>query len=155
MKAWVPAAALALALSPFLVLRPSPVRGESMAPTFHEGQVAWGLRAWALPAPARGEVWVVLGPAGPSVKRVLGLPGETVELKGPRLTVDGRGIEEPYVRWPEPQDQGPWSCGAGYLVLGDNRPKSHDGRAWGPLPRAAFLARVRPGDSAAQEAERP
>lgn len=142
MKAWVPFAALALALSPFLVLRPSPVRGESMAPTFREGRLAWGLRAWAAGAPARGEVWVVQGADGPSLKRVLGLPGETVELKGPRLYMDGRWIEESYVRWPEPLDQGPWVCGEGYLVLGDNRPKSVDGRVWGPLPRAAFLARV-------------
>ncbi len=142
MKAWVPFAALTLALSPFLLLRPSPVRGESMALAFREGQLAWGLRAWAAGAPARGEVWVVEGPEGPTLKRVLGLPGEKVELKGPRLYVDGRWIEEPYVRWPEPQDQGPWSCGAGYLVLGDNRPKSVDGRAWGPLPASALIARV-------------
>ncbi|HJV91800.1 MAG TPA: signal peptidase I [Holophagaceae bacterium] len=142
MKPWVPAAALALALGPLLVLRPSPVHGESMAPTLRDGALTWGLRAWALGAPARGEVWVVLGPEGPSVKRVLGLPGETAELKGPRLTIDGRWIEEPYVNWPEREDQGPWTCGDGYLVLGDNRPKSHDGRAWGPLPRSAFLARI-------------
>ena len=142
MRPWVPLAALALAASPLLLLRPSPVRGESMAPALREGQLAWGLRAWAAGAPARGEVWVVQGPEGPSVKRVLGLPGETVRLAGPRLYVDGRWIEEPWVRWPEPEDMGPWACGEGYLVLGDNRPRSRDGRAWGPLPRAAFLARV-------------
>ncbi|HJV23265.1 MAG TPA: signal peptidase I [Holophagaceae bacterium] len=142
MKPWVPAAALALALSPLLVLRPSPVRGDSMAPGLRDGALAWGLRAWVVAPPARGEVWVVQGPEGPSVKRVLGLPGETLELKGPRLTVDGRWIEEPYVNWPEREDQGPWTCGEGYLVLGDNRPRSRDGRAWGPLPRTAFLARV-------------
>lgn len=142
MKIWVPGAALLLALSPFLVWRPSTVRGESMAPTLRDGQVAWGLRAWIAGAPARGEIWVVQGPEGPSVKRVLGLPGETLELRGPRLYVEGRWIEEPFVRWPEAQDQGPWACGEGYLLLGDNRPKSHDGRAWGPLPKSAFLARV-------------
>lgn len=142
MKAWVPLAALALAASPLLLLRPSPVRGDSMAPALRDGQLIWGLRAWATGAPERGEVWVVAGPEGPSVKRVLGLPGEVVDLKGPRLYVDGRWIEEPWVRWPEPTDMGPWACGEGYLVLGDNRPRSRDGRAWGPLPRAAFLARV-------------
>ncbi len=142
MKVWVPAAALLLTLSPFLVVRPATVRGESMAPGLHGGQLTWGLRAWAAPAPARGEVWVVQGPDGPSVKRVLGLPGETVELRGPRLYVDGRWIEEPFVRWPESQDQGPWRCGEGYLLLGDNRPISRDGRTWGPLPKSAFLARI-------------
>ncbi len=142
MKPWVPLGALALALSPLAVLRPSPIHGESMAPTLREGELVVGLRAWAAPAPARGEVWIVAGPEGPSVKRVLGLPGEVVDLKGPRLYVDARWIEEPWVRWPEREDQGPWACGDGYLVLGDNRPRSRDGRTWGPLPRAAFLARV-------------
>jgi signal peptidase I len=113
-----------------------------MAPAFREGQIAWGLRAWIAGAPGRGEVWVVQGPEGPSMKRVLGLPGETLELKGPRLYVDGRWIDEPYVRWPEGTDQGPWACGDGYFLLGDNRPNSRDGRAWGPLPRTAFLARA-------------
>ncbi len=142
MKPWVPLAALGLALSPLLGLRPAFVQGESMAPTYHPGALVWGLRAWAAGAPARGEVWLVQGPEGPTLKRVLGLPGESVELRGPRLFVGPRWIDEPYVRWPEPTDQGPWACGDGYLVLGDNRPKSQDGRAWGPVPRSAFLARI-------------
>ena len=134
--------AFLLALAPLLLLRPSPVRGESMAPTYRDGALVLATRAWAAGAPKRGEVWVVQGPEGPTLKRVLGLPGETVTLKGPRLYVDGLWIDEPWVRWPEREDMGPWACGEGYLLLGDNRPRSRDGRAWGPLPRTAFLARV-------------
>jgi signal peptidase I len=140
LKVFLPA--LALALSPLLVVRPVIVSGPSMAPTFQDGELRLALRAWIASAPRRGEVWVVEGPAGSALKRVVGLPGERVELHGPHLRVDGRPIEEPWVRFAESQDQGPWSCGKGYLVMGDNRPASVDGRAWGALPPGAFLARV-------------
>jgi signal peptidase I len=134
--------ALLLALAPLLVVRPVLVSGPSMEPAFRDGDLRWGLRAWVAGPPRRGEVWVVQGPQGPGLKRVLGLPGEGVELKGPRLLVDGRPLEEPWVASPELSDQGPWACGEGYLVLGDHRTVSVDGRAWGPLPRSAFVARL-------------
>lgn len=131
-----------LALSPLLVVRPVIVSGPSMAPTFWDGELRWALRAWMAGVPHRNEVWVVNGPSGSALKRVVGLPKERVELLGPHLRVDGRSVEEPWVRFAETQDQGPWECGTGYLVMGDNRPASADGRVWGPLPRGAFLARV-------------
>lgn len=142
MKARIALPALLLALAPLLVLRPVIVSGPSMEPAFREGELRWALRAWAAGAPKRGEVWVVTGPSGTSLKRVVGLPGETVVLKGPRLLVDARPLEEPWIRFPELEDQGPWTCGNGYLLLGDHRTVSVDGRRWGPLPRSAFLARL-------------
>ena len=89
------------------------------------------------------------GPAGPPgagfevVKRVVGLPGERVRLAGGRVEVDGRVLHEPYL-----------DGGAGdgldlrlgpdqYLVLGDNRAASSDGRDFGPVPGDAFVGRVR------------
>lgn len=142
MNLWKAGVALALALSPLVVVRPVFVSGPSMEPAFRDGELRWALRRWAAGAPRRGDVWVVEGPQGRSLKRVTGLPGETVELLGPQLRINGRTVEEPWVRHAEHLDQGPWSCGSGYLVMGDHRTVSVDGRNWGPLPQAAFVARV-------------
>ncbi len=142
MKAWIPAAALALALSPFALVHPVRVSGRSMEPTLRDGEVCLALRAWAAGSPRRGEIWWVEGPEGPSLKRVLGLPGEVLDQGRGELRLGGRSLDEPYVTFAEREDGGPWACGEGYLVLGDNRPQSRDGRAWGPRPRSAFKARL-------------
>ncbi len=142
MKPWVPLAALALALSPLAVVHPVRVEGRSMEPTLHNGDLRWELRAWASHAPRRGEVWVVAAPGGTSVKRVLGLPGDTVSWDGPDLRVDGRTLDEPWVTHPERGGTGSMACGSGYLFLGDNRPVSCDGREWGPLPARCLVGRI-------------
>jgi signal peptidase I len=141
-KAWVPLLALSLALSPLAVVHPLRVSGASMEPTLRDASPRWALRSWVAGAPQRGEVWLVAGPDGPSVKRVVGLPGDTLEQVGGELRLGGRRLEEPFVTSGEQGDGGPWVCGEGYLVAGDNRPRSRDGRAWGPLPRAAFRSRI-------------
>ncbi len=141
-KLWIPLAALAVALSPLAVVHPVRVSGHSMEPTLHSGDLRWMLRAWATHAPRRGEVWVVARPGGDAVKRVMGLPGDTVAWDGPDLRVDGHTLDEPWVVHPERDSAGSVTCGRGYLLLGDNRPVSRDGRAWGPLPRQAFEGRI-------------
>ena len=142
MRPWIPIAALALALSPLLVLHPVRVAGHSMEPTLKDSDLRWALHTWASPAPRLGEIWVVAGPQGPSIKRVLGLPGDVVVWRGPELWINGRRQEEPWVTHPERSGTGQKACGDGYLVMGDNRPDSQDGRAWGTLPRQAMLGRV-------------
>ncbi|WP_243294419.1 signal peptidase I [Geothrix mesophila] len=142
MKPWIPLAALALALSPLAVVHPVRVSGHSMEPALRDGDLRWALRAWASHGPRRGEVWVVAGPHGSSVKRVLGLPGETLSWDGPDLRIDGQRLEEPWVVHPERGGAGRQACGAGYLVLGDNRPDSQDGRTWGPLPARSLQGRL-------------
>ena len=142
MKAWVYAAALALALLPLAVVHPVQVKGRSMEPAFRNGDRAWALRAWAAGAPRRGQVWLVEGPEGPVLKRVVGLPGERLEQRRGDLWLQDRLLDEPYVRTTERGDGGPWDTGAGYLVLGDNRPESRDGRAWGSVARKALRSRV-------------
>jgi signal peptidase I len=142
MRPWLPLAALALALSPLLVVHPLRVSGRSMEPALRDGEVRWALRTWASRAPQRGDVWLVQGPQGPSIKRVLGLPGEAVTWRGADLWVNGQRFDEPWVTHPERSGEGHQSCDGGYLVLGDNRPASQDGRSWGPLPAKAMRGRI-------------
>jgi signal peptidase I len=142
MRPWIPLAALGLTLSPLLIVRPVRVAGRSMEPALHDGDLRWALRAWASPAPRRGEVWVVEGPQGSSVKRVLGQPGEAVTWQGPDLWINGQRLDEPWVVFPERSGAGRLFCGDGYLVLGDNRPDSQDGRSWGEVPRKALQGRI-------------
>jgi len=142
MRPWIPFAALALALSPLGVVHPVHVSGHSMEPALANGDLRCALRAWAGHAPRRGEIWVVAGPEGPSVKRVLGLPGDTVAWRGPDLWINGQRLEEPWVVHPERSGAGRQVCGSGYLVLGDNRPDSQDGRSWGAVPVQAMLGRI-------------
>ena len=124
-------------------LEPMLVRGGSMRPTLDPGQ-----RIAVTPLvrpPRRGDLVVVRRPAGLEVvKRVVGLPGEQVRLGAGRLEVDGRPVPEPYL---------PGGSGAGeldlrlgpaqYLVLGDHRAASTDGRDFGPVGADAVVGRVR------------
>jgi len=142
MRPWIPLAALALALSPLAVLHPVRVSGHSMEPTLADGDLRWSLRTWASHAPRRGEIWVVEGPAGPSVKRVVGLPGEVATWQGSDLWIDGQRLQEPWVVHPERTGAGRQACGSGYLMLGDNRPMSQDGRTWGPVAAAAMRGQI-------------
>jgi signal peptidase I len=97
--------------------------------------------------PVRGELIVFLYPDDRSrsfLKRVVGLPGETVEVRGPDVLVDGRRLEEPYAnRWREPDatdDWGPAVVPARHLfVLGDARDNSRDSRHHGFVPMEDVL----------------
>jgi len=96
--------------------------------------------------PERGDIIVFKYPVNPDrdfVKRIIGLPGETLEVRGETVYIDGKALVEPYARW----EKNPFSQGLryhfgpvkvpadAYFMMGDNRNNSQDSRVWGPLDR--------------------
>jgi len=110
----------------------------------------------------RGDIIVFRYPLQPDtdfVKRVIGLPGETVEIRDKKVSVEGVALNEPYVLHDDPQiypkqpilpepyrsrDQfGPYTVPPdAYFAMGDNRDKSHDSRYWGTVPRSMIKGRA-------------
>ncbi|MEK9160882.1 MAG: signal peptidase I [Patescibacteria group bacterium] len=136
----------------FFVAQPFVVRGESMFPTFDNGDyLIVDEVSYHLGDPKRGDVVVFKYPNDPSVfyiKRVIGLPGETIRISRGEVTVekvDGSEIiiPEPYVVTEDATYTLERTLGAGqYFVMGDNRPKSSDSRVWGPLPEENIMGRA-------------
>ena len=124
-------------------LEPMLVKGGSMRPTLGPGQriaVAPLVRP-----PTRGDLVVLNRPGNLEVvKRVVGLPGERVRLRSGQLEVGGRAVPEPYLAAPPSAGELDLELGpAHYLVLGDHRAASTDGRDFGPVGADALVGRVR------------
>lgn len=97
--------------------------------------------------PQRGEVVVFHPPRRPDVeyvKRVVGLPGEEVEVKRGIVFADGLPLDEPYIkRRGTTETRGPLHLSENeYYVLGDNRLGSEDSRTWGPITLESIVGRV-------------
>jgi signal peptidase I len=127
------------------------VQGRSMAPTLEDGQMCL-LKRWAYfcNGPRRGDLVVLRDPghADYAVKRIVGLPGESVLLKDGVVFVNGRRLREPYLAW------GTQTEAAGgrtsrvvlpaetFYVLGDNRPVSEDSRYYGAIHRSRIIGLI-------------
>lgn len=154
-QAIILAVLLALFVRSFLV-QAFHIPSGSMIPTFLEGdrvlveKFAYGVRnpvtngVWVETGrPARWDVVVFKAPKDPGkdfVKRVVGLPGETVALEGGRLFIDGRETADPYAHYDNAsvpmaaRNFGPMRVKEGeYLMMGDNRDNSSDSRVWGTV----------------------
>ena len=86
-------------------------------------------------APRRGDVVVFRFPLDPSrdfIKRVIGVPGDTVEVKDEKVFINGAPLVESYILATPNYNYGPKTVPPGaYFVLGDNRRNSYDSHAWG------------------------
>ncbi|MHB2018932.1 MAG: signal peptidase I [Candidatus Xenobia bacterium] len=118
--------------------RPAVVEGESMQPGILNGEhVLINVHAFDDRLPKRGDIIVFDYPHDPSrefIKRVVGLPGETVAANRGHFVVDGNRLTEPWSLCRDLQDMAPVKVPSySVFVAGDNRPRSSDSRLWGPL----------------------
>ena len=114
------------------------VDGFSMIPTLQNGEyILVNKLAYKTGTPNRGDIIVFRLPGDETqdlIKRVIGLPGDTIKIKDGIVTINGQKLEEPYIAQ-SPLYFGEWVIPNGSLfVLGDNRNDSRDSHQWGLLP---------------------
>lgn len=129
------------------------VDGQSMEPNFHDGEyLLVDKLSYRISKPNRGDVIVFIPPAEPDkdyIKRIIGLPGESVEILGGSIYINGQIIEEDYI---DPNDIIRTNSvkpefktvlkDSEFFVLGDNRNNSKDSRIIGPIPREKIVGRT-------------
>ncbi len=114
------------------------VESISMEPTLNPGEfLIVNKLAYRFGEMQRGDVVVFYYPRDPSqryIKRLIGLPGDEVEIAQGRVFINGEPLEEPYINAP-PTYTGTWQVPEdGIFVLGDNRNRSADSHVWGMVP---------------------
>ncbi len=122
------------------------VDGFSMNPTLQDGEyILINKLAYKLGEPMRGDIVVFIFPVNPEedlIKRIIGLPGDTIRVQGGVLSINGVTMDEPYINAP-PAYNGTWFVSDGELfVLGDNRNDSRDSHQWGLLPVENVIGRA-------------
>lgn len=133
-------------LTAHFVLRPIRIQGPSMRPTYRDSGVNLLNRlAYKFHEPQRGDV-VAIRLAGPSVmfmKRIVGLPGETVAFVGGKLLINGQVLPEPYVVFPCHWEMSPQRLGSNeFFVVGDNRSMPIEDHTFGAADRSRILGRL-------------
>jgi signal peptidase I len=122
------------------------VDGFSMNPTLQDGEyILINKLAYKLGEPMRGDIVVFVFPVNPEedlIKRIIGLPGDTITVQDGVLSINGVVMDEPYIN-AAPAYNGTWQVSAGELfVLGDNRNDSRDSHQWGLLPVENVIGRA-------------
>jgi signal peptidase I len=119
----------------------------SMQPNLHDGEyVIVDKVSYAFRQPERGEIIVLKNthPGAPDlIKRIIGLPGETIEVRGNSTYINGQPLTEPYINPPMGPEQTPLTLQADqYFVMGDNRSNSDDSRHFGARPAGDIVGRA-------------
>lgn len=129
-------------------VQPVVVEGTSMLPQLHDGErllvnklIYYKIQSISWGHVNRGDIVVFWFPNDPDksyVKRVIGLPGETVELRNGKVYIDGIELKEDYLDTEHNQSMPSWPAKKvedhHYFVMGDNRDNSSDSRYWGLVP---------------------
>lgn len=128
------------------VFQPYMIPSPSMEPTLMPGdRILVNRLAYQFWAPNRGDIVVFAFPLDPKrtfVKRVIALEGETVELRDNQVFIDGRALQEPYLKPGDYPPYAPQTIPKGkVLVLGDNRNQSGDSREWGLLEKSYLIGK--------------
>ncbi len=133
----------------YFLIQPFFVEGASMEPNFYNRQyLIINEIGYRFNEPERNDVIVFKYPANPSqyfIKRIIGLPGETVELKEKEITINGQVLDESSYNPLHLSSYGTAKHILGedeYFVMGDNRGASSDSRRWGGLPREYIIGKV-------------
>jgi len=142
----VPAVLLALFVNLF-VAQAMVIQGPSMQPTLHYNQrvLVEKLTYHFFHGPRRGDVVVieVEEERDPLIKRVVALPGETIEVHNGQVMIDGEPLEEPWPTRPGGPGYGPTRVPELHVfVLGDNRGSSRDSRSFGAVPVSHIIGQA-------------
>jgi signal peptidase I len=147
--------AFAIFMMVYLFLfQPHKVDGSSMYPNFHDKEfILTDKITYRRNSPARGDVVIFHAPPpydSDFIKRIIGLPGETIMVKDGKVYINGEKLEESYIP-PEfvttekafLREDVPYAIPEGYyMVMGDNRGFSSDSREWGPVSLKAIVGKA-------------
>ncbi len=152
LRAWMRDVLLSVAIATVVIVflyQPVKVEGTSMLPQLADEQRIFVNKfVYRLDSIQRGDVIVFRLPQDPKrsyIKRVVGLPGEMIEIRRGAVLVDGKAVSEPYVpaRYRDPASHPSVTVPESeYFVLGDHRNTSKDSRAWGTVAESSITGKA-------------
>jgi len=142
----IPAALIALFINVYVAEAAEIEAGPSMQPNLYAGyRVMTEKISYYLHAPRRGDIVVVERPEleGNLIKRVMGLPGEVIEVRNGHTYINGEPVDEPWIVFFGGRDIPATHIPAGHVfIIGDNRPNSRDSREIGAVPFEDIIGRA-------------